>query len=295
MNVLPPVAIGMPVYNGGRTLRRALESLVGQSFSDFVLLISDNASTDETPSICREFAAADTRIRYVRQPENIGAEANFRYVFGAVEAEYFMWAAADDTRSLDFLHLNLTFLQQHPEYVASVCPVRFNGRNFDEIAMGDAPLADDDPDRRLAEFFRAWHANGRFYSLFRRAALVEWVGGNHCFLGADWTLITHLATVGKLHRVSSGWLELGALGASNATDIFARYRHDLMDWVFPFHCLTRDTFGLLSGSSVTQKALIAARLAQLNLRAFVLQFRVRARTRKRTARNRGRWRGVALL
>ena len=69
----PRVFIGLPVYNGARFLAAALDSLLAQSYRDFTLLISDNASTDETPQICAEFVARDPRVRYVRQPTNIGA------------------------------------------------------------------------------------------------------------------------------------------------------------------------------------------------------------------------------
>ena len=73
----PAVSIGMPVYNGERFIRDALESLLAQSFTDFELIISDNASTDTTERICKKYAARDSRIRYVKQSGNIGAALNF--------------------------------------------------------------------------------------------------------------------------------------------------------------------------------------------------------------------------
>ena len=90
------VSIGMPVYNGERFIREALDSLLAQTFTDFELIISDNASTDGTEAICREYAARDPRIRYVRQSENRGAAANFQFVLNEAVGEYFMWAAHDD-------------------------------------------------------------------------------------------------------------------------------------------------------------------------------------------------------
>jgi glycosyltransferase involved in cell wall biosynthesis len=100
---LPKVSIGLPVYNGGLFLRGALDSLLQQSFSDFELIISDNASTDDTEIICREYAKKEGRIRYIRQPENQGAMANFKFVLDEAVGEYFMWAAADDRRTEKFL------------------------------------------------------------------------------------------------------------------------------------------------------------------------------------------------
>ena len=93
----------MPVYNGELFIREALNSLLNQTFTDFELVISDNASTDGTEMICQEYADKDKRIRYVRQVQNRGATANFQFVLDAAVGKYFMWAAADDLQSSNFL------------------------------------------------------------------------------------------------------------------------------------------------------------------------------------------------
>ncbi|HEY9297142.1 MAG TPA: glycosyltransferase, partial [Phormidium sp.] len=76
----PLVSIGMPVYNGDRYLRLALDSLLAQDYENFDLIISDNASTDKTQEICLEYAAKDSRIRYYRNQVNVGASENFKVV-----------------------------------------------------------------------------------------------------------------------------------------------------------------------------------------------------------------------
>jgi len=110
----PLVSIGMPVYNGAKFIREALDSLLAQTFTDFELIISDNASTDETEAICREYAAKDARIRYIRQPENRGALANFQFVLDEAVGEYFMWAAADDRRHPSALERMIEVFEQNP-------------------------------------------------------------------------------------------------------------------------------------------------------------------------------------
>jgi glycosyltransferase involved in cell wall biosynthesis len=86
----------MPVFNGGAYLRESLDSILGQSFGDFDLVISDNASTDGTEDICRGYSALDRRIRYIRQPRNLGATANYNTVFGEARGKYFKWASSND-------------------------------------------------------------------------------------------------------------------------------------------------------------------------------------------------------
>lgn len=107
----PRVSIGVPVYNGARSLRRTLDRLLEQTFTDFEVLLSDNGSTDETAAIGQEYAARDPRVRYVRQPRNLGAIGNFLYVFEHAAGPYFSWLACDDhydtTAHLDLLRARL--------------------------------------------------------------------------------------------------------------------------------------------------------------------------------------------
>jgi glycosyltransferase involved in cell wall biosynthesis len=97
------ISIGVPVYNGSIGLAEALESLVDQSISDIEIIISDNASTDATPEICRQFMAKDARIKYFRQAATIPGADNFMFVLRQARAPYFMWAAHDDVRAPDFV------------------------------------------------------------------------------------------------------------------------------------------------------------------------------------------------
>jgi glycosyltransferase involved in cell wall biosynthesis len=111
-NKTPQVSIGMPVFNGEKYIREALDSLLRQTFTDFELIISDNASTDGTEAICRSFSVKDSRIRYIRQVVNLGAAANFELVLVEAVGKYFMWAAYDDLRTPDFIEVLFKMLEQ---------------------------------------------------------------------------------------------------------------------------------------------------------------------------------------
>jgi glycosyltransferase involved in cell wall biosynthesis len=111
------ISVGIPVYNCERFVAQSIEAILAQTFTDFELVVSDNASTDGTEQICREYAARDTRIRYFRQPTNIGGPANFRYVFGVGRGEYQKWTTADDYWAPTFLDRAVRVLDQHPDVV----------------------------------------------------------------------------------------------------------------------------------------------------------------------------------
>jgi len=119
------VSIGLPVYNGENYLRLALESLLAQEYEHFELIISDNGSKDGTEAICREFAARDARIRYVRHAENRGSPWNFKYVVEQARGEYFLWAAHDDVWSPPFLRKCVEMMERHPSAVLCCTEINF--------------------------------------------------------------------------------------------------------------------------------------------------------------------------
>jgi glycosyltransferase involved in cell wall biosynthesis len=100
---VPRVSIGLTVFNSERYLDESIQSLLSQTFQDFELIISDNASTDRTKDIALTYAARDHRVRYVRNRMNIGVAGNFNQVFRLSSGEFFKWAAYDDLCAPDFL------------------------------------------------------------------------------------------------------------------------------------------------------------------------------------------------
>jgi glycosyltransferase involved in cell wall biosynthesis len=99
----PKISLGLPVYNSKNTIRNALDALLGQTFTDFELIISDNCSDDGTFDICREYAERDPRIRLYRNESNLGITENFRIVCRKARGEYFHWVAGDDSWAKEYL------------------------------------------------------------------------------------------------------------------------------------------------------------------------------------------------
>lgn len=129
------VFIGMLAYNGERFVGKAIESLLNQSFPDFTLFISDDASTDNTHAICEEYAKRDPRIIYYRQPKNIGMFPNFKFVLDKAEGEYFMWASHDDLWEKDFIKVCVENIENKKVDVAMtvIADVDSYGRNLREL------------------------------------------------------------------------------------------------------------------------------------------------------------------
>ena len=116
------VIVGLPVYNGEKYLGAALDSHLSQTFTDFELVISDNGSTDSTPSICNAYAARDQRVTYLRSPENRGILWNHRRVLEAVQSpdQYFRWAGGDDILEPGLLQTLVDVLDARADVVAAI-------------------------------------------------------------------------------------------------------------------------------------------------------------------------------
>jgi glycosyltransferase involved in cell wall biosynthesis len=115
----PLVSVGVPVRNGAAALGRALDSLVAQTYPHLEILVSDNASSDATEAIAREYAARDARVRYMRQPCAVDVVSNFRAPVEASRGEFFLWAAYDDVRDANYVETLLRGFERVPD--ASLC------------------------------------------------------------------------------------------------------------------------------------------------------------------------------
>jgi glycosyltransferase involved in cell wall biosynthesis len=117
MSTAPRLSVGLPVYNSSSYVAESIEALLGQSFDDFELIISDNASTDDTGDICQRYARQDSRIRYFRQAKNVGLAPNHNFCVEQARAELFKWAAGDDLYHRDLLLRCVEVLDERPEVV----------------------------------------------------------------------------------------------------------------------------------------------------------------------------------
>lgn len=117
MSTTPRLTIGLPVYNGEKYVAESIEALLGQSFTDFELIISDNASTDATGDICRRYEKQDPRVRYFRQPCNLGLAPNVNFIIGQARGELYKEASHDDLYARDLLERCIQALDEYPQVV----------------------------------------------------------------------------------------------------------------------------------------------------------------------------------
>lgn len=198
----PRVTIGLPVYNGQNYLVETLESILAQTFTDFELVISDNASTDDTEKICREYAARDERIRYFRNSVNIGASANYNRAFELGVAPYFKWAAHDDLLAPAFLERCVQALDDDPDVVLAY--TRAKAIDADGEVVKSYPFKrhfnSPDPRQRFFEFVLDPSPVVAVFGLMRRDTLgrTRLIGK---YSGSDRPLLSEMSLLGKFFEV----------------------------------------------------------------------------------------------
>lgn len=218
VNARPRVSIGLPVYNGQKYLACALDSLLAQTFSDFELIVSDNASTDDTFQICEAYAARDERIRLVRQPENLGAVGNFNRVFELSQGEYFKWAAYDDICAPELIARCVGVLDHDKSIVcchAKSVPIDANGQRIDESQF-EAIRRGNGATSEVAG--ASWNATSQFPHIRFRDVLMNSGFGVRCYglmrseklrrtglllpvYGYEKVMMAELSLLGRFHLV----------------------------------------------------------------------------------------------
>ncbi len=194
MTASPLVTIGLPVYNSEKYLQQSLDSLLGQTYSNFILIISDNASTDGTADICRRYAASDSRVRYHRNEVNIGNPGNFNRVFHLCTTKYLKWSTSDDLWAPTFLERAMEVMESD-ESIALCYPKSF-------VIEGDGPpqpyednlhLMQEDPAERFLTLIEriGWahqHLGVIRSSCLRQTHLLAAYPGSDIILLAELTL-----------------------------------------------------------------------------------------------------------
>lgn len=190
----PTVSIGIPVYNGEKYVERAVDSVLEQTFDDFELIISDNASTDSTPEIASHYSKIDDRIKYRRNSENKGAAKNFNITFGEASGQYFKWLSSDEWIEPTFLQKCVDKLRDDESLVATYTYCTC----FDEGPIEvDCDLNKSTPYERFVQMMECGIIlHVPIWSLFRRGELkkTELIKP---FVGADEWLLIDLSISGK--------------------------------------------------------------------------------------------------
>jgi len=200
-SAVPRLTLGLPVYNGERFLAASLDALLAQTFTDFELIISDNASTDGTGDIARRYEAIDRRVRCVRHAQNRGSAFNHNFLIEQARGEFFKWVSDDDLYAQDLLQKCVCALDSRPEIALAHAWTAFIDEDGQISNKFDYPLTTDVPDP-VQRFRSLLYTQGGddFYGLIRMSVLRQ-VAHHGSYHFADRTFVAELSLWGPFHNV----------------------------------------------------------------------------------------------
>ena len=220
----PLVSIGLFAYNEARFLRTSLDSLLAQDYPHIELIISDNCSTDETETICREYAARDSRIHYHRQTQNIGSAENSIHVLNLASGKYFMWASGHDLWSPTLISACCSLLESHP--AAALAYGSADWIDEDGLAWNkESGWYDSRGLEAMQRFFMVFWGNAHpILGLIRTRYLRE-LPKIHACVGSDQIVLAELALKGDfLHASDARWRRRQPRLRETHTDRMRRYQ-----------------------------------------------------------------------
>jgi glycosyltransferase involved in cell wall biosynthesis len=219
----------MPVYNGEKYVGESIQAHLNQTYSDFELILTDNASTDRTEEICRSYAARDPRVKYHRNPQNIGVAGNFRRGFDLAVAPYFRWSPSDDLVSPNLLQRAVEILESDPSiFVAYPRTKLIDDKglitaDFDE----NLHLLDDRPSERWKGVRRNIRMGNLPYGL-SRSSILRKTGLLRNYTGGDFPLIAEMSLYGKFFEIPDAFFyrrmhEQASSAMKNTADVMSLY------------------------------------------------------------------------
>ena len=256
----PKISIGLPIYNSQKFIRKRLENILSQTFNDFELLISDNASTDDSVKICKEFMEKDSRIKLYVQNKNIGQFNNYNFILDQALGKYFLWIADDDLLSPKFLEKNFNVLEADKKIVTSISRLKMfgdftnsleekkNNTFFKKIEikiktraayMDCFPVSGEYEDR-VSKFFKKCRHSQVFYGLHRTDAIKK-CKVTKSFLGQDTFYALSLLRYGEIHVIDDVLMQVFDGGDSRKGDMIKIVKMVNSYWygiIFPWMPIT---------------------------------------------------------
>ena len=252
------LTVGLPVYNGEKFIRKRLENILSQTYSDFKLIIDVDPGTDKTVEICKEFAEKDSRIEYEYHEQRMGITWSFNYILQKSNTEYFVWAGVDDIWSSDFLEKNIAILDSNEDVVGSMGKVKRYGPPIEEFKsksddsfktkiykkfrrffrpFGTQPIISDSYEKRIRTFLKT-RDDRSIWAIYRTKILQKCIGLDSWNFCLPMTL--NLLKYGKLNVIDEFMIDYYSVGGTSL-GILEYYRRDqitIRDVIFPWSAFT---------------------------------------------------------
>ena len=233
----PILTIGLPVFNEEKKINKVLTSLYNQTYKKFIIIISDNCSNDKTLKICKKWKKKKKNLVIFSQKKKLKINQNFYFVYSKSKTNYFMWMAADDFKSKNFIKDNLNFLEKNPKYSASCCKNIRETNKFKKLKTIDFKITGNMSSKYSKFFNHCFESHGVFYSVFRRIDLTRSKKYLN-YMAWDWIVNLLILENGDFNRLKKGYLKSTHGGISTRPNYLFNSSDNLIHKIFPFYKFT---------------------------------------------------------
>jgi glycosyltransferase involved in cell wall biosynthesis len=198
---MPQVSICLPVYNGERYLHDVFASIRTQTFEDYEVIISDNASTDRTQEICLAFSSLDARVKYFRAGVNRGLAWNLNRTFELATGIYAMWICHDDVMGLDYIRRCVEVLEEDEKSILCFANCSYIGSEGELIKRVDLPNtgAAETPSERFEQVL--YNAGCDPFSGLMKVEFLKHTRLHAGYADSDRVLLAEMSFRGRFRRI----------------------------------------------------------------------------------------------
>lgn len=216
------VSIGIPIYNRPIEMRKAIKSVLSQSYTNIEIIISnDNSPNPEIDKIVKEFSDIDRRIVYFKHENSIKTVSNYSFVKELAKGKYFMWLADDDWLDECFIENCYSFLESHSDFTVCTGKCIYQDKGYEIHTDSSVSLLNSSPFKRIVTYYSSVSLNGYFYGLIKKSALVPIEFYDE--MGFDWEVVSALLFQGKIMVLDSTSHFISKGGVSNQSNSMSKY------------------------------------------------------------------------
>jgi len=260
----PLVSVGIPIFNKVESAYAMLESVNKQSYRDLEIIIADDSSTDGTFELIESYIWNRRQPRIIRNLSRIGMYQNFNFVLQQASGKYFFWLAGDDKISEDYIGLNVSFLENNPDFIASSSSAYFSRGNLIE----PAPVLDlrESPHLRIVNLTKNLESSHNvFYSVVRLEAVKKFKELEKSYAALDWSYDFYLVMKGKVETDCGGSIIFGTNGISRVPGSMKSFANNLLERALPYFRFSLFAFSHTAKNLPNSLTYVTSFLVKLNL------------------------------
>ncbi|SEH04190.1 glycosyltransferase family 2 protein [Candidatus Venteria ishoeyi] len=236
---LPCVTLGIPTFNRGNSIEQTLQAVVAQDYPALTIIISDNASSDTTESICKRWQEQHDNITYIRHPVNMGGTENFNFLLAQAKSPYFMWLADDDWIDPNYISECVNALESCPDVILAAGTPKYYYHDTYLYTGQVMNLEQNTPQQRVLNYFATVQHNGIFYGVMRTSVICTNQMKN--ILGGDLLSLAGMFFLGKARTIETTYLHRRRGGCSlDGKELAKTLERPWLEQQFPRLALARN-------------------------------------------------------